>query len=50
MATHSNNIRTWKIPQTEEPGRLQSRGHKESDMTEHVLAIEALSFTVMAQL
>ena len=23
----------WRIPWTEEPGRLQSRGHKESDMT-----------------
>ena len=25
MATHSN-ILTWEIPQTEEPGRLQSMG------------------------
>ena len=33
MATHSN-ILAWKIPWTEEPGRLQSMGHKESDMTE----------------
>ena len=23
----------WRIPWTEEPGGLQSRGHKESDMT-----------------
>ena len=33
MATHSN-ILAWKIPWTEEPGRLQSMSHKESDMTE----------------
>ena len=31
MATHSS-ILAWKIPRTEEPGRLQSC--KESDMTE----------------
>ena len=31
-ATHSS-ILAWKIPWTEEPGRLQSMGHKESDMT-----------------
>ena len=33
MATHSS-IPAWKIQRTEEPGRLQSRGHKELDMTE----------------
>ena len=27
MATHSN-IRNWRIPWTEEPGELQSRGSK----------------------
>ena len=32
MATHSN-ILAWKIPWTEEPGRLQSMGLQESDMT-----------------
>ena len=32
MATHSS-ILTWKIPCTEEPGRLQSKGLQESDMT-----------------
>ena len=26
---------SWKIPWTEESGRLQSMGSKESDMTEH---------------
>ena len=31
--THSS-ILTWKIPWTEEPGGLQSMGHKESDTTE----------------
>ena len=33
MATHFR-ILAWRIPWTEEPGRLQSIGHKESDMTE----------------
>ena len=33
MATHSS-ILAWRIPWTEEPGGLQSTGHKESDMTE----------------
>ena len=34
MATLSS-ILAWRIPWTEEPGGLQSRGHKESDTTEH---------------
>ena len=33
MATHSSTL-VWKIPRTEEPGRLQSMGRKESDTTE----------------
>ena len=33
MANHSS-ILVWKIPWAEEPGGLQSIGHKESDMTE----------------
>ena len=33
MATHSS-ILAWKIPWTEEPGRLQSMGSQESDMAE----------------
>ena len=33
MAIHSS-ILAWRIPWTEEPGRLQSMSHKESDMTE----------------
>ena len=32
MATHSS-ILAWRIPWTEEPGRLQSIGCKESDTT-----------------
>ena len=32
-ATHSNMF-AWRIPWIEEPGRLQSMGHKESDTTE----------------
>ena len=35
MAAHSS-ILAWRIPWTEEPGRLQSTGHKESDMTERL--------------
>ena len=39
MATHSSII-AWKIPWTEEPGRLYSWGHKELGRTDwaHVLA------------
>ena len=33
MATHSS-ILAWRIPQTEEPGGLQSSGHKGLDKTE----------------
>ena len=33
MATHSS-ILARRIPWTAEPGGLQSKGHKESDMTE----------------
>ena len=36
MATHSS-ISAWKIPWTEEPGKLYSPwGHKELDMTEQL--------------
>ena len=35
MATHSS-ILAWRMPMTEEPGRLQSMGRKESDMTEQL--------------
>ena len=33
MAIHSSNL-AWRIPWTEELGRLSPYGHKESDMTE----------------
>ena len=35
MATHTN-ILAWRIPWTEEPGRLQSLGLQESDTTEQL--------------
>ena len=35
MAAHSSTI-AWKIPWTEEPGRLQSMGSLESDTTEQL--------------
>ena len=35
MATHSS-ILAWEIPWTEEPGGLQSMGHKELDTTEQL--------------
>ena len=35
MATHSR-ILAWRIPRTEEPGGLQSRGRIGSDMTERL--------------
>ena len=34
IATHSSNL-AWEVPRTEELGRLQSTGSKESDMIEH---------------
>ena len=42
MATHSS-ILAWKIPWTEEPGRLQSIGHKKSDTTERLSTALGLS-------
>ena len=35
MATHSS-ILAWRIPWTEEPGRLQSTGSQESDTTKRL--------------
>ena len=37
MATHSS-ILFWKIPGKEEPGGLQSMGHRELDTAEHTHA------------
>ena len=42
MATHSS-ILAWRIPWTEEPGGLQSRGLKKSETTERLTL--SLSFT-----
>ena len=36
MATHSS-ILAWRIPWREEPGGLQSMGHKGSDTTEQLI-------------
>ena len=44
MATHSS-ILAWKIPWTKEPGRLQSLGSEESDITEHTHALLKLLLT-----
>ena len=54
MATHSG-ILAWKIPWTEEPGRLQCMGlqrSKESDLTErlHLLSILLLLLLMTLQL
>ena len=35
MATHSS-VLAWRIPWTEESGRIQSMGHKELDTTEQL--------------
>ena len=35
MATHSRIV-AWRIPRTEEPGRLQSMGSHASDMTQRL--------------
>ena len=37
MAAHFS-ILAWKIPRTEEPGRLQPKGCKEADTAEHSIA------------
>ena len=34
IATRSS-ILAWKVPQTEQPGELQSMGHKKLGVTEH---------------
>ena len=43
MATHSS-VLAWRIPWIEEPGRLQSMGHKELDTTKQLTL--SLSFTL----
>ena len=44
MAPHSSTL-AWKIPWTEEPGRLQFMGSLESDMTERLHVHFSLSCT-----
>ena len=44
-ATHSS-ILAWRIPWTEEPGRLQSMGSQESDMTDWLNHHQAILFSV----
>ena len=34
--TTCSGMLAWRIPQTKEPGTLQSPGHKELDITEHI--------------
>ena len=42
MDTHSS-ILAWKIRRTEEPGGLQSMGHKELDITERLNTLKTLA-------
>ena len=49
MATHSS-ILAWKIPWTEEPGRLQSMELQESVTTEHSSIICLMSIYRMAKI
>ena len=44
MATHFSTL-AWEISWTEEPGRLQSMGHEESDTTEQLHFHFSLSCT-----
>ena len=45
IATHSSTL-AWKIPWTEEPGRLHSPwGRKQSDMTEQLNFLSFFSFS-----
>ena len=41
MATHSS-ILAWRIPWTEDPGKLQTMGFQELDMTEWLSTIREL--------
>ena len=45
MTVHSS-IRAWRVPWTEDPGGLQSLGHKESDVVERPTLSLTLQTTV----
>ena len=49
MATLSS-ILVWRIPWTEEPGGLQSMGHKEMDTTERLTETHTWSWSLEAHL
>ena len=49
MTTHSS-IPAWKIPWTEEPGGLQSWGHKESDTTERLSTGQLIRIKILENL
>ena len=46
MATHCS-ILAWRIPWSEEPGQLQSMGHKESDTTEWLHSLFKVFLTLL---
>ena len=46
MATHFS-ILEWRIPWTEEPGGLQSMGHKESDTTERLTTTHPVQMHIL---
>ena len=50
MATYSS-ILAWKIPWTENPGGLQSLGHRQSDTTEqlsmYIIYLSTLMFSIL---
>ena len=48
MATHSN-ILAWRIPQREEPGRLQSMGSQRVGMIERLTHTHTHTFIVVIQ-
>ena len=48
MTTHSS-ILAWKISWTEEPGGLQSMGHKESNMTKHACTQKSIMVETKSQ-
>ena len=45
IATHSSNL-AWRIPWTEEPGRLPSMGCKESGMTEQLSLTDTARYSM----